>query len=343
MFLEFPNLDALQLALTSGAIPAEVAGAAAEFGVADDGRVFVSVAGKFRREDAARLKELGVAGRKKSPVEMQRSVTCWPEILPLRRDESNVVVTEKTPVLFDLPDDGTLAEVVNEMLRLGNDRQSFRRIVADAASVGADAGSVRHGGESRVLLRVVGPPYYSLLRALDRESGDPGRMRHRRAIQGGDAAPRAFVERHSGVWVEAGYSHPLEEHLQSPPGKLLLLRFPHDWAQLDEAPFRDVYDVLEFDVPDSATRTLPASGSLFSSTRMPQSISCRSTGIQIPSSRISVSWFVVEWKSSGNAPSMSASTVRQSDWCTGTTPWSSISSRICSSSSADGAETRKRA
>ena len=262
MFLEFPNLDALQLALTSGAIPAEVAGAAAEFGVADDGRVFVSVAGKFRREDAARLKELGVAGRKKSPVEMQRSVTCWPEILPLRRDESNVVVTERTPVLFDLPDDGTLAEVVNEMLRLGNDRQSFRRIVADAASVGADAGSVRHGGESRVLLRVVGPPYYSLLRALDRESGDPGRMRHRRAIQGGDAAPRAFVERHSGVWVEAGYSHPLEEHLQSPPGKLLLLRFPHDWAQLDEAPFRDVYDVLEFDVPDSATRTLPASGSL---------------------------------------------------------------------------------
>jgi FtsH ternary system domain X7 len=248
MFLEFPKLDALQLALTSGAVPSEVAGAAAQVGVADDGRVFVSTAAKFRREEAARLKQLGVAGRKKSPVEMQRAVACWPEILPLRRDQAAFVTTEKTPVLFDLPDDGTLAEVVNEMLRLGNDRQSFRRFVADAASVGADAGSVRHGAESRVLLRVVGPPYYSLLRALDRETGD--------------GEPRAFVERHPGVWVEAGYSHPLEDHLQPAPGKLLLLRPPHDWLQLDEAPFRDVYEVLEFDVPDSATRTPAASGSL---------------------------------------------------------------------------------
>ena len=71
-------------------------------------------------------------------------------------------VTAQTPVLFELPDVTGLAGLVGEMLRLGNDRQSLRMV----------AGSP--------VLRVVGPPYYTLLRALDRLGTD---------------APRAYLER----------------------------------------------------------------------------------------------------------------------------------------------------
>ena len=70
-------------------------------------------------------------------------------MLPLQRDRHTLEVGEKTPVLFEL-EEGQLAEVATEILRLGNDRQSFRWL--DAA------------GESKALLRVIGPPYYTLLR-----------------------------------------------------------------------------------------------------------------------------------------------------------------------------------
>src|SRR5262249_36301585 len=95
----------------------------------------------------------------------------------------------------------------------------------------------RGEGEARALLRIVGPPYYSLLRAVDHI--------------GQHAAPVAFVERAKRVWVEVGYTHPLGELIQPPKGKLLLLRAPRRWTLLDDAPYRDVYEVLEFTLPDT--------------------------------------------------------------------------------------------
>src|SRR5205085_408102 len=94
----------------------------------------------------------------------------------------------------------------------------------------------RKGEEARALLRVVGPPYYSLLRALDPQGPD---------------ATRAFVEKVVGsrVWVELGYTHPLVEQIKAPPGQMLLLRPPRQWTFLPEGPFRDVYEVLEFVLP----------------------------------------------------------------------------------------------
>jgi hypothetical protein len=110
------------------------------------------------------------------------------------------------------------------MLRLGNDRQSFRH--------------VGMGGASRVLLRVVGPPYYSLLRAI--EDGD------------NSAAPRAYVQQGSRVWVQLGYAHPLADHIQPAPNQLLLIGPPHRWTYLDEARFHDIYEVLEFSLLHAA-------------------------------------------------------------------------------------------
>ncbi len=85
-------------------------------------------------------------------------------------------------------------------------------------------------------MRVVGPPYYSLLRAVDRN--------------GSTSAPRArFSERSPGVWTEVGWSHPLSEHLKPFPGKLLLIGAPREWTWLDDGPFRDVYEVMDFALP----------------------------------------------------------------------------------------------
>jgi hypothetical protein len=53
------------------------------------------------------------------------------------------------------------------------------------------------------------------------------------------------------VWVELGHTHPFAEHIKPPAGKLLLLRAPRLWTLLDDAPFRDVYEVLEFSLPAS--------------------------------------------------------------------------------------------
>lgn len=228
MVLDFPNLDALLLALSSGIVPKDLAVQGADVHFADDGRVWVDVEG-VPRKTAAALKKLGVKGRKALPDEATRAVACWPEILPLRRrvdlpplDKGGIGgVDDKTAVLFELPDDGLLPEVVNEVLRLGNDRQSFRVF--------------RNGDESRVLLRIVGPPYYSLLRALEGH--------------GSAESPRAFVEQNDRVWVQVGYSHPLAEKFQPPPGRLLLIAAPHEWTFLEEGRFRDIYDTAEFELP----------------------------------------------------------------------------------------------
>src|SRR5262249_2830437 len=108
-------------------------------------------------------------------------------------------------------------------LRLGNDRQGFRYL-----QDGAD-------GDGRALLRIVGPPYYSLLRALDKH--------------GGDKAPTAYIEAAPRLWVQFGHTHPLAANIKVPEGKLLLIQPPRQWSLLDDAPFRDVYEVLQFDLP----------------------------------------------------------------------------------------------
>src|SRR5262249_6714789 len=95
--------------------------------------------------------------------------------------------------------------------------------------------------DGRALLRVVGPPYYSLLRAIDQ-------------LGGPDVAPHAFVERAPGVWVQLGHRHPLAASIRPPKGKLLLLRPPRLCTLIADTPFRDVYEIVEFQLPDGVTR-----------------------------------------------------------------------------------------
>jgi len=223
MILKFPDLDTLRLSITSGVVPPLVALAPAVASSDDYNHVWVETAVPLSRIAQSKMREIGVQLCKINVGANMVAVGCWPEILPLRPDAAPIDRLEETPILFDVPSQNELGRLIIEILRLGNDRQSFRWLENKT-------------GVGRGLLRVVGPPYYSLLRAIE--------------SNGQASAPRAYRERAPGIWVEVGWVHPLADYLKPPSGKLLLVASPHKWTWIADEPFRDVYEVIEFLLPD---------------------------------------------------------------------------------------------
>jgi FtsH ternary system domain X7 len=219
MALRFPTLDTLKLALTSEGVPAEVAAAPVEGAIEVDGEVVI-----FQDLKAAVTKRLSAIGAEEAADtgQSRQRFPNWLALIPLVRSEPHL--SDKTAVLFDVAGGEPLAEVVAEMLRLGNDRQSFRHLSDDQTP--------------RTLLRVLGPPYYTLLRSLESD---------------GTRSLPAFAEQQPRVWVELGYQHPLANRIQLPAGKWLLLRSPRHWELLEEGPFHDVYQAVEFQLPTTAS------------------------------------------------------------------------------------------
>lgn len=221
MIFYFPDLDTLRLAMTSGVVPTGVSLAPAVAGTDDAGHVWIQPSVALSRTAQGNLRKLGVQTVKEDGASVTEEVSCWPELVPLKR-EAVPQLSAQAPVLFELTDPKQLPGIVGEMLRLGNDRQSFRFVGEE--------------GKERVLLRVVGPPYYTLLRALERD---------------GAAAPRAYLERSPRVWIEIGQAHPFVGQVQPPPGKLLLMTPPRSWTFLDDQPFQDIYQILDFTLPEA--------------------------------------------------------------------------------------------
>src|SRR5262249_17793459 len=206
-----------------GAVPAAVSVAGAEGAVDALGRMWLGPAGPPGRPSPEEVRHLGVGVRSRRPVALDLRLHCWPQLLALRRDAREWSQADRTPVLFELDAAHQLPELVGEMLRLGNDRQAFRWIDT--------------GDGARALLRVVGPPHYSVLRALD--SGTAATVGDGQA----DAAPFAYRELAPRVWVQLGYTHPLVDQIRAPAGQILLMRHPRHWIFVDEGRFRDIYEV----------------------------------------------------------------------------------------------------
>jgi hypothetical protein len=223
----FPNLDTLRLAITGGIVPPAVSLARGRGGVDPSGEIWIEPAEAAPRNLGANLAKLKVRVAK-APAKAGEPIWCWLQMLPVERESRPPQLTDTTPVLFELPDAGQLPTLAGEMLRLGNDRQGFRWLKPEA-----------EGEAASVLLRVVGPPYYTLLRALDRMT------------EAGGAPVRAYLEHAPRVWVEVGHSHPLAEQIRPPQGQLLIMRPPRDWGFLAEAPFHDVYEFLDFALPQA--------------------------------------------------------------------------------------------
>lgn len=221
MIFSFPDLDTLRLAISSGTVPTDIALAPVRAGMDDERQVWVETDARVSTAVSSELRKLGARERKKAGTALDWQLSCWPQILPMVRDPAGQSPGDKTAVLFEIAGADQLAEIVGEILRLGNDRQSFRWL--------------EEGAKGKALLRVVGPPYYSLLRAIER----PARA----------DAPRVFVEERPRVWSELGYSHPLADRLTPPAGRWLLLGPEREWTLVDESRFRDIYEVLDFAVP----------------------------------------------------------------------------------------------
>jgi hypothetical protein len=223
MILVFPETSTLELVMTSGIIPGSMLVTAARTSRDGNGRVFVESDEKLPKSAIADLTRLGVVGSKRHAGE-PLSVSCWPELLPLVR-VTPPPISGNTPVLFAVPNEDELGHLIREMLRLGNDRQTLqwlrRRDDAESAP--------------RLFLRVVSPPYYSLLRAID--ATVPGLT--------------AYLEQAPQVWVPYGYSHPLGAKLQLPESQILLLGEPGSWQFLERERFQDVYEFLEISLPGS--------------------------------------------------------------------------------------------
>lgn len=217
--VRFCDADAFALALSAGIVPQEIAGAPAQGAVCSDA---LWIRPELPLEPGVRqgLSRLGATfhGPAEQPL-LAQVLTCWIQLLAPATEAVDRLPTADTAVLLVLPDQAMLADVVGEILRQGNDRMSYRWLT--------------DGSAGQALLRIVGPPYYTLLRAVDPEPGATG------------PALTAYVEQSRGVWVEYGHRQPLCECIVPPPGALLLIRRNGMWATVDDAPFRDVYQMLE--------------------------------------------------------------------------------------------------
>lgn len=223
MILLFPDIDTLRLAITSGVVPADVTLAPAAVSFDDQGKIYVEPTEALTKTVTKNLDRIGVKGSKRHASDNPQDVTCWPQLLPVTRDGTPPQISNQAPVLFELERAEDLPTLVSEMLRLGNDRQGFRWF--------------DDGDNKRVLLRVIGPPYYTLLRALDKSAG------------GATGTVRAYLENAPRVWVEVGHSLPLARQLRVADKQSVLIRAPREWTYLDDAPFQDVYDMMQFKLP----------------------------------------------------------------------------------------------
>jgi len=163
----------------------------------------------------AKLGALGIATDVKLPANA-KPVRCWAEALaPVR------VVSDARPslVVFVTPRVADIVELAAELVRLGCDRQELL--------VAGDRGFVR----------VVDPPTYTIVRAIDRDGG-----------------LRAFVPDPKGqdaVWCELGYHHPLASELHAERGTLLLVA-ADAWVTIPGDTWRRLDAALELVVPHGA-------------------------------------------------------------------------------------------
>ncbi|VTS00045.1 hypothetical protein [Tuwongella immobilis] len=226
MIVQFPDLDTFRLVLTSGVVPATVSLAAATVSFSETGVPTIEPSVTPPRNFTTTLKKFGVQSVK-DHVGPTQEVTCWIQALPVVADPHPPELNNQSPVLFEVSATEQLPSLVSEMLRLGNDRQSYRWLQPTDAQPQA--------GE-RVLLRVIGPPYYSLLRATE---GGIGKR---------TGPIRAFIERAPRVWVELGFNHPLADQLRPAEGQMLLLRAPREWMVLENTAFHDIYEIVDFPI-----------------------------------------------------------------------------------------------
>ena len=217
MALAFRDSAALEVAIRSGLVSREAAAGPAKVARGSEDAIVLEPDKHLPSAVAAKLRAAGVHVDAALPGRA-RAVRCWAEALgPVR-----VAATKELPalVLFETERAADLIDVAAELVRLGCDRQELL--------VTGDRG----------VIRVVDPPTYTIVRALDRDRG----LR----VYAPDPAKQ------DRVWTELGFHHPLAEHLRAEPGSLLLCA-GDGWRSVADQGWLGVDAALELAVPGRAT------------------------------------------------------------------------------------------
>ncbi|HEX4456165.1 MAG TPA: hypothetical protein VH143_35130 [Kofleriaceae bacterium] len=215
MALSFRDSAALEVAIRSGLVSREAAAGGAKVARGADDAIVVDPDKHLPGAATAKLKAAGVGVDATMPAR-GKPVRCWAEALaPVRVKPAELPAL----VLFETPTAAGVIELAAELVRLGCDRQELL--------VSGDRG----------VIRVVDPPTYTVVRALDREDG----LR----VYAPDPAKQDLI------WTELGFHHPLAEHLKAEP-KTLLLCANDGWRTLPDIGWLAVDAALELAVPGRA-------------------------------------------------------------------------------------------
>lgn len=222
--------EALRVALDSGLIPPAVQAAPVRFELDEDHRLLIESSEVIGRGERKRLREAGVEFTRRR-VRDGQTRSCWAELIePEPAPEPELPLGE---VLFLSEGDQGFLRLSGELLRLGSEDQRLAFFDDEQ-------------GQRRNLCRVPDPPYYAVLRALDRD--DP---------------LRAFVPARPGgrVWVELGARHPQAARLELQPGELVLIPrgraargrqvapAPAAWLRAPDGPWLDLQAVSDVSLP----------------------------------------------------------------------------------------------
>ena len=234
MIYHFPSLEVLNLVLRSQTLPGAVQVTPCKAHCSSTNEIWVDTAQKMTAATVKVLNQFGVTRVKKieAPHGEQLSTiqaTCWQQLIPLHRSSSDQSLDART-VLFRVASVEKFTALASEMLRLGNDRIGYRAIQTESS-------------EEVMLLRVIEPPYYTLVDLLD---------------SGSDKQATLYCEQAPRVWVRLRYQHPLATSIDPPAGHFLLIDPPNSFTFVAEAPFQDIYQALEVRLPAPPQAWQPA-------------------------------------------------------------------------------------
>ncbi|HEU4730070.1 MAG TPA: hypothetical protein VFT22_19365, partial [Kofleriaceae bacterium] len=221
MALWFRDSEALQVVVASGLCPADVAASTARVAHAGDGSLVLAPERPLSPVALGKLRAHGVAIDIALPDDA-RPVRCWAEAIAPRR---GAVPTIPSLVLLVTERVDELVGLAAELVRLGCDRQELLIVAGQG------------------VIRVVDPPTYSVMRALDHEGG-----------------LRCFAPspaNQDAVWTELGYHHPLVDRLRVAPGTVLLIG-SDGWRMFGDAGWLGLDAALELVVPAPPTVLAPA-------------------------------------------------------------------------------------
>ena len=146
----------------------------------------------------------------------------WVQVVQCHRDQADAQSALEPPtgeVLFLVEAPSRPMTICAELLRLGCVNQQL------ASFVGAD-------GSARTMIKVMAPPYYVVLRALDRAGG-----------------LRVFSERAPNVWLELGWSHPLTPGSAPARKNVLLIPAAGHWMTVPDGPWTALDPLLQVEPP----------------------------------------------------------------------------------------------